>query len=370
MTRPDTFDVPAMLRDLQTLVELESPSDDLDAVMRVQDHVDAWMRDLGADVHTLPGSTRRYTLGPQDRPVLILMHADTVWPHGTLGRLPFRIEDDRAYGPGTYDMKGGIVMAVHALRAVRGQLPHGIEVLLTPDEETGSASSRAHIEDAAGHARAVLVVEPPVADTHALKTGRKGVGDYTLHLHGVASHAGNQPKLGASAVAEAARLILQVNDLGNDDLGTTVNATVIRGGTARNVIPADATVDIDVRVQRMSEAERVHAALHNLKTTDPRVTLSVAGDINRPPFERTDGTARLYSRAQAAARDLGFEVSEAFVGGGSDGNFTAPIAPTLDGLGAPGDGAHADHEHVRIDRLALHTALLARLILDPGVESA
>ena len=363
MTAPSFFDVPTMLRDLQTLVELESPSSDLAAVARVQDVVEGWLSALGAEGHALPGGSRRFVMGEASRPTLILMHADTVWPHGTLQTMPFRVEGERAYGPGSYDMKGGIVSALWALRSLEGRWPAGgVEVLLTPDEEVSSGASRGHIVEAAGRAARVLVVEPPVAGTNALKTGRKGVGGLTVTLTGVASHAGNAPEQGASAITEAARLLLELQALARPELGTTVSAGTIQGGSATNVIPAHARFTVDLRVSQLAEGERLEAAARALRTRDPRVRMELTGGLERPPFERLPGTAELFTRAQAIASRLGFEVGEAVVGGGSDGNFTAPISPTLDGLGAPGDGAHADHEHVRLDRWPLHAALLAGLI--------
>ncbi len=365
MTAPAFFDVQAMLRDLRTLVEIESPSSDLMAVARVQDVVEGWLLALGAQGHALPGGSRRFTLGDATHPTLILMHADTVWPHGTLGTMPFHVEGERAFGPGTYDMKGGIVSALWALRSLQGRWPAGgVEVLLTPDEEVSSGASRTHIVEAARRAQRVLVVEPPVAGTHALKTGRKGVGGFSVTLTGIASHAGNAPEQGASAITEAARLVLELQALARPELGTTVSVGTIQGGSATNVIPAHARFAVDLRVSQVAEGERLEAAARALQVRDPRVQLDLSGGLERPPFERLEGTARLFARAQILARDLGFEVGEAIVGGGSDGNFTAPIAPTLDGLGSPGDGAHADHEHVRLDRWPLHTALLAALIAD------
>lgn len=358
-------DLAAMLADLQTLVEIESPSTDVVAVNRVMDVVEGWARDLGAVTHALPGSTRQFNFGVEEgaRPVLVLMHADTVWPHGTLDSLPFRVEEDRVYGPGTYDMKAGIVGTFHALRALGGEwLEGGVQVLLTPDEEIGSLSSREHIEAAAAKARAVLVVEPPVADSHALKVGRKGVGDFRLVFHGVASHAGNKPQEGASAVTEAARAVLDLQALARPEMGTTVSVGLIRGGSATNVIPAECELELDVRVSTLEEGERVAAAIHAFRPRDPRVRLEVTGGLNRPPFERGPQTERLFAQARSIAGELGFEVGGEVVGGGSDGNFTAPLAPTLDGLGAPGDGAHAAHEHVRLDRWPDHVRLLTRLL--------
>lgn len=358
-------DLAAMLADLQTLVEIESPSTDVVAVNRVMDVVEGWARDLGAVTHALPGGTRQFNFGVEEgrQPVLVLMHADTVWPHGTLETLPFRVEADRVYGPGTYDMKAGIVGTFHALRALGGEWPEGgVQVLLTPDEEIGSLGSREHIEAAARQARAVLVVEPPVADSHALKVGRKGVGDFRLAFHGIASHAGNKPEEGASAITEAARAVLALQALARPEVGTTVSVGLIRGGSATNVIPAECELELDVRVATLEEGERVAAAIHAFRPRDPRVRLEVEGGLNRPPFERGPQTERLFAQARSIARELGFEVGGEVVGGGSDGNFTAPLSPTLDGLGAPGDGAHAAHEHVRLDRWPDHVRLLTRLL--------
>ncbi|AFZ68393.1 M20 family metallopeptidase [Deinococcus peraridilitoris] len=364
----------ALLEDLSALVHTESPSDDRESVKRVMETVEGWMRDLGATVLRLDGDTRRFILdgrsdSPEidDRSVVILAHADTVWPHGTLNTMPFRVEGERVYGPGTYDMKGGIVGAIHALRALAGTLPHRVELLLTPDEEVGSYDSRAQIETAARRARAILVVEPPVAGTNALKTGRKGTGMYHVKLHGVASHAGNAPERGASAIAEAARTLLAVEGFADSAKGTTLSVGRIAGGGAINVVPAFAEFWVDTRIAELGEAERIETAMRGLRAHDERTRLEVEGGLNRPPFERTEGTAALYTRAQQAARELGFEVGEAFVGGGSDGNFTAPLCPTLDGLGAPGDGAHAEYEHIDLSAWPRHVQLLAELIRDPGV---
>ncbi|CAM3593566.1 M20 family metallopeptidase [Deinococcus frigens] len=366
----DQPDLKAMLSDLRTLVDIESPSTDLAAICRVMDVVEHWARELGAETHALPGGTRLLNFGTagqvnaaDGQPILVLAHADTVWPHGTLEKMPWRQDGDRLYGPGTYDMKAGIVGLFHALRALDHQWPRGgVQVLLSPDEETGSASSRAHIEAAAGVARAVLVVEPPVADSHNLKTGRKGTGHFSLHFQGVASHAGNKPEEGASAITAAARAVLEVQTLARPELGTTLSVGLIRGGSAVNVIPAECLLDIDLRVSTLAEAERVTAAVQAMTPDDPRVKLTILGGLNRPPFEQGGGSLGLFERAQAAAQELGFTLGHEFVGGGSDGNFTAPLSPTLDGLGAPGDGAHATHEHIRLDRWPDHVRLLERLL--------
>ncbi|WP_119674007.1 M20 family metallopeptidase [Deinococcus sp. RM] len=360
----------ALMADLKVLTDLESPSTDPAAIQRVMDIVESWARDLGAETHALGGGTRVFRFGvpssaapAAEKPVLILTHADTVWPHGTLEDMPWRVDGDRLHGPGTYDMKAGIVGLFHALRALNGQWPRGgVTVLLSPDEEIGSPSSREHIERAAHDARVALVVEPPVADTHALKTGRKGTGSYTLTFTGVASHAGNKPEEGASAITAAAQATLDLQALARPDQGTTVSVGLIRGGSAVNVIPAHATLEVDLRVSTLAEAGRVDAAVRAWTPHDPRVTVRIDGGLNRPPFEQSAGTLALFEQARAVAQDLGFDLTHAVVGGGSDGNFTAPIIPTLDGLGAPGDGAHAQHEHVRLDRWPDHVRLLTELL--------
>lgn len=388
-------DLNAMLTDLQTLVGIESPSSDPGAVARVMDVVEGWARDLGAVTRALPGGTRIFNFGvasanlassglasphgadagpstvPGERPLLILMHADTVWPLGSLAQMPWRVEGERVYGPGTYDMKGGIVGTFHALRALRDerggepgvQWPAGgIQILLSPDEEVGSPSSRAHIEAAASGARAALVVEPPVADSHALKTGRKGTGGYWLTLRGIASHAGNRPADGASAITAAAEAVLAIQALARPEVGTTISAGVVHGGSAMNVVPETCSVEFDVRVTHLAEAARVDAGVRAWRPGDARVRAELRGGLNRPPFEQGPETLRLYEQARQTAQELGFELGHEVVGGGSDGNFTAPITPTLDGLGAPGDGAHAAHEHIRLDRWPDHVRLLTRLL--------
>ncbi len=369
---PESEPLASLLRDLRQLVELESPSSDSLAVCAVQDVVEGWARAMQARTHSLPGGTRQFLFGGADtptdpsaseRPLLVLAHADTVWPHGTLDQMPLRIEGDRVYGPGSYDMKGGIVGLFAALRALEGQYPAGgIEVLLTPDEEIGSLHSRPVIEAAARRARAVLVVEPPVSGSHALKSGRKGVGQFGVELTGVAAHAGNKPHEGASAITEAAHQLLAVQALADAAAGTTVSVGFISGGGAVNVIPAQAHFEVDVRVSSLAEGERIDAAMQALKPHDERVGLRVTGGLNRPPFERSAETLGLFGRAQQEAATLGFALTEEVVGGGSDGNFTAAFVPTLDGLGAPGDGAHAAHEHIRLDRWPDHVRLLTALL--------
>ncbi len=355
----------SLLHHLRTLVEIESPTSDQNAVAAVQDVVQGWASDLGAVCLNLDG-TRQFLFGehsPATSALLVLAHADTVWPHGTLARMPFRVEGDKVYGPGSYDMKGGIVGLFHALRRLGGQYPAGgIEVLLTPDEETGSERSQGVIAARARRARAVLVVEPAVPLSHALKTGRKGVGEYRLSFSGLAAHAGSAPEQGASAITEAARQVLAVQALADPALGTTLSVGRIEGGGASNVIPAQASFEVDVRVSSLAETARIETAIRSLQPHDHRVSLQVSGGLNRPPFERGAGTLALFEQARRYAAEVGFGLQEAVVGGGSDGNLTAPICPTLDGLGAPGDGAHAEHEHIRLDRWPDHVSVLSALL--------
>ncbi|TSA87352.1 M20 family metallopeptidase [Deinococcus detaillensis] len=360
----------SLLRDLEQLVKLESPTSNMLAVCTVQDAVEQWAKDLQAHTHALPGGTRQFLFGTsedtgaaQQKRVLVLAHADTVWPQGSLSDMPFRVEGVRVYGPGSYDMKGGIVGLFYALRSLEGNYPAGgIEVLLTPDEEIGSHHSRAVIEQAAQRARVVLVIEPPVADSHALKSGRKGVGHFLVELRGVAAHAGNKPREGASAISEAAHQILAVQALADPEKGTTVSVGAVSGGGAVNVIPAQARFEIDLRVSTLEEGERITQAMQALTPRDSRVEIKVSGGLNRPPFERSPATMKLFAQAKQLAAGLGFDLTEEVVGGGSDGNFTAPFVPTLDGLGAPGDGAHAAHEHIRLDRWPDHVRLLTALL--------
>ncbi|MBB6097825.1 glutamate carboxypeptidase [Deinobacterium chartae] len=357
-----------LLSDLRRLVEIESPSAHPERVEAVMDVVSGWMAELGAQERRFAspnGDHRHYVLeGQSSERVLILAHADTVWPVGTLERLPFRLEGDRAYGPGSYDMKAGVVQAVWALRALRqqGELPRTVELLLTSDEEIGSETSKDVIRELAQGAERVLVVEPSNPETGTLKTARKGVGYFTVSVEGRAAHAGGQPERGVNAILELARQAIALSELARPELGTTLSVGQIRGGTATNVIPAFATMEVDLRVTRLDEAARVEAAAAALRPVDERARLILEGGLERPPFERTEGTARLFEQARLLAAELGYELGEAASGGGSDGNYTAPIAPTLDGLGACGDGAHADHEHVIVPEMPRRAALLAGLI--------
>ncbi|MFV9506247.1 MAG: M20 family metallopeptidase [Oscillochloridaceae bacterium umkhey_bin13] len=304
---------------------------------------------------------------PTARPTLILCHYDTVWPLGTAAARPLQIEGDTAFGPGLYDMKVSIALTELALRELG---PHGlarpVTFLLTSDEEIGSPTSRELIEREARASAHVLVLEPPVEPHGALKTARKGIGAFTVRISGRAAHAGVEPEKGASAITELAHQVLAINALADPALGTTLNVGIVHGGSGRNVVPAEATLEIDARAWRSDEANRVTQALYGLVPQTPGVHLATTGSFSRPPMERTPASLALFAQAQHVARDLDLELSEGSTGGGSDGNFTAAVGtPTLDGLGAPGQGAHATYEQISISgalqRLALLVALLTGL---------
>ncbi len=300
------------------------------------------------------------------QPVMLLGHIDTVYDVGTLSGMPWREERGRLCGPGVLDMKTGIaqmLFAIDVLRAVRGELPRPVRVLLVTDEEVGSASSRAITERLAKQSAAVLVCEPPFGLEGALKTGRKGVGEYTVRVRGVAAHAGLEPEKGQSAIVELARQIVRIATFTEMKRGLTVNPGVLRGGTRTNVVAEHAECEVDVRIAKLADAARVEKKFRSLKPFNRRCHLEVSGGVNRPPMERSKAVAALFKLAQQAGGELGLNLTEVTVGGGSDGNFTAALGiPTLDGLGAVGDGAHARHEFVVTTEISRRTALLARLI--------
>jgi glutamate carboxypeptidase len=354
-----------MIADIEQLVRCESPSDDLDAVARSAELVAALgTRLLGAEPEriVLAGRTHlRWRFGARAR-VLVLGHHDTVWPHGSLATHPFEVRDGVLRGPGCFDMKAGVVMAFHALAALPD--PDGVTLLVTGDEELGSPSSRSLIEDEARGCAAALVLEAS-ADGGALKTERKGVSLYEVAIEGRAAHAGLEPERGVSATIEAAYQVLAVAELGDAAAGTTVTPTRIEAGTTTNTVAAHGRFAVDVRVRSAAEQERVDKAMHALTPRLAEARIVVTGGPNRPPLA-ADASADLYARAVAVADRLGVgPLRQAAVGGASDGNFTAGVGtPTLDGLGAVGGGAHADHEHVRLDELPRRTALLRELVAD------
>jgi glutamate carboxypeptidase len=299
-------------------------------------------------------------------PVLILGHLDTVWELGTLQRMPIKERDGRIFGPGVYDMKAGVCMALAALRVLReAELPHvPVTLLLVSDEEVGSPVSRSLTEKLALQSSAVYVLEPAQGAQGAYKTSRKGVGGYRLEVKGVASHSGVDFTAGHSAVLELARQIEVIAGFTDLDRGLTVNPGMIGGGTRSNVVAESAWVEIDVRVARKADVALIEKKLHGLKAFDRKCSLALTGSLNRPPMERTKGTVSLYRKAATLAEGLGFKLEEAGTGGGSDGNFTSALGiPTLDGMGAVGQGAHASDESIVVDALVPRTALLAAMLL-------
>ncbi|HEV7682788.1 MAG TPA: M20 family metallopeptidase [Pyrinomonadaceae bacterium] len=301
---------------------------------------------------------------PKAKPIVIMGHTDTVHPRGSLRQRPWRIEGNRAYGPGVFDMKANCALALEVIRASidTGIKPRPIVLLLTCDEETGSLTGRQLVEAEARNAHAVLVLEPP-ASGGRVKTGRKGTGMFSIEALGRAAHAGLEPEKGASAILELARQTERLHALNGKGGGLSVNVGVFQGGTLSNVVAAQARAEIDVRFSTMDEAARIESEILNLQPVDDRVRLVVRGGINRPPLERNAAVLALYNRAKAIAQQLEFELGETQVGGASDGNFAAAVgAPVLDGLGIGGDGAHATHEHILIDDISRRGALLATLI--------
>jgi glutamate carboxypeptidase len=362
----------ALINLAQRLVRVESPSDDKAAVDACVAMVATYAKSLGGRVRLYRqkefgdvlevrfGSRRTDAAG---KAILLLGHLDTVWPLGTLKRMPCRVGDSRLWGPGTLDMKAGVAMALTAIEMLgeAGLLDREIVLLLNSEEEVGSPVSRPITERLAAECEAVFVLEP--AQGLAYKTARKGTGNWRLAIKGVAAHAGVDFEKGASALLELARVMETVSDWTDLKKGLTVSVGAAGGGTKTNVIPAEAWAEVDVRIARTGDGSRLERRFANLKATDKRCSVEVTGGINRPPMERTPGTVRLYQRARALAAELGFALDEAATGGASDGNFTSALGiPTLDGMGAVGEGAHAAHESIVIEHLAPRTALLAGMM--------
>ena len=357
----------SMLADLEYLVSIESPSHDIEAITRSAGSVrDVIERRLGrhAELVDSEAGPHVHTRFGQSSKVLIVGHHDTVFPRGALATRPFGVSGGRATGPGVFDMKGGIVLAIHALSLLDDL--DGVELLLTSDEEVGSKASRALIEERALSCGAVLVMEPS-ADGGALKTARKGTGTFEVVVHGKAAHAGLEPEKGINSLVAAAQLIIRIATFGDPEKGTTVTPTVANAGTADNVVPAMTRVRVDARVNVASEKERVEHLMSTLSSDVAGAGVEVSGGLERPPMPESASTT-LFTVAESAAASEGLAVvTGVAVGGGSDGNFTAALGvPTLDGLGAIGGGAHADHEFVlvdtMIDRARLVAAIVARLI--------
>ncbi len=365
MTTVAPVAVDAIVDTVRALVECESPTADHAAVARSADLVAALGEELlgvAPERIAVDGVTHlRWRFGDETR-VLLLAHHDTVWPIGTIERIPFAVTGDVMTGPGCFDMKTGLAMALHAVASLEDR--GGVTLLVTGDEEVGSPSSRRLIEETARGARAALVLEAS-ADGGALKLERKGVSLYEVVVDGLAAHAGLEPEKGVNATVELAHQVLAISRLADPATGTSVTPTVAGAGSTTNTVPARASVWIDVRARTSAEQQRVDAAIRALSAATPGASISVLGGINRPPLEAA-ASASLFARVQAVAARLGLDpLVGVAVGGGSDGNFTAGVGvPTLDGLGAVGGGAHAEHEHVIVSEIAPRTVLVAELVAE------
>ena len=358
-----------LIETIEALARLESPSTDKSAVDRCGGELRRRLGALGATVTTIDGGARgdhiRADVGSGRPRVLILGHFDTVWPVGELARTPVRMVDGRLHGPGVFDMKAGIGVALLAMRATHAVLQDPsprVTMLWTSDEEIGSGSSRELVEATARDCDAVLVLEPSLPSGGA-KTSRKGVGEFELVVHGVSAHAGLDPDKGASAIHELAHQIVAIEALQDPARGITLNVGTIAGGSRTNVVADRAAAMVDVRVPTLAAAAAIEARMTSLRPRSPRTRLEISGGISRPPLERTAAVAELYATARGVAADLGVDLQEGAAGGGSDGNFTAAAGvSTLDGLGPRGDGAHAHHEHVVVEDLPWRAAFLAALV--------
>jgi glutamate carboxypeptidase len=368
----------AIVATIRDLVEIESPSDNKAAVDRVAEVVAEKFSRLGGEIrfHRAKNFGAHLQVnfgGSSAKPVLLLGHYDTVYPMGTLATMPCGIAGNKLTGPGVLDMKSGIALMLHAIAALQdwhgraetqpGELLRPVNVLLVSDEEIGSSSSRTITEALAKRAAAVLVLEPSFGRQGAVKTARKGVGDYRVRVSGKASHAGLDFQKGVNAILELARQIEKISAFTDLKKGLTVNVGIVAGGSRTNVVPAEASAEVDIRIARLKDAAGIDKRMRSLRPFNRKCKIDITGGINRPPMERTAGVAALYAQAKSIARELGWKLGEAAVGGGSDGNFTAGLGvPTLDGLGGVGDGAHAPHEHILISELPRRAALLAGLI--------
>ena len=362
---------------LRALVELESPSDQKSAVDRCLSFTAEVAAGIGARIlrhrRRDAGDVLEARFGPGNsgrrgaKPILLLGHLDTVWPLGTLAEMPFRTEKGRAWGPGVFDMKAGVAMALTALELLRaeGLLRRPVILLLVGDEETGSYASRAITEKVASRCESVYVLEPAQGLEGAYKTARKGVANYRVQVTGVAAHSGVNFEQGHSAIAELARQV-GVIEAGTDlERGITINVGTIQGGTRSNVVAAEAWAEVDGRIVRAADFARLDRRFRKLRVQDKGCVLTVEGGLNRPPMERTRATVALYRRAATLAAAMGFDLQEAATGGGSDGNFTSALGiPTLDGMGAVGEGAHARNESIVLRELAPRTALLAAMLCE------
>jgi glutamate carboxypeptidase len=364
-------DASVLLAGITTWVEIESHTADIPGVNRLMDRVATGFRQAGARVERIAGTggtgdhlAIAAPWGGNGPGVLVLCHLDTVHPKGTLAHFPFRVEGDRAFGPGIYDMKGGAYLAYAAYRSLAeagGTTPLPLRFLYTSDEEIGSPTSRALIEAYAANAKYVLVTEP-ARDGGKIVTSRKGVARFTIDVEGRPAHSGSRHEDGRSAILEMARQIIDIEAMTDYARGVTINVGRIEGGTAENVVPAHCRATIDLRVPTVADANDITGRLRALEPYNRDVRIRVSGALNRPPFEKNAGVARLYELAQGLARELGFDLGDAYSGGGSDANFTAHKVPTLDGLGVDGHGAHTLEEHLLISSLVPRFLLQRRLM--------
>jgi glutamate carboxypeptidase len=361
---------PEILDGLREWVETESHTSDLTGVNRMLDLAASGYGRAGARVERIAGRDGygdhlliTSAWGGDGPGVLVLCHLDTVHPKGTLAQFPMRVDGDRAYGPGIYDMKGGAYLALRAFAALgaAGGGPLPVRLLITSDEEIGSRTSRALIEAEGVRAAHVLVTEP-ARDGGRIVTGRKGTGRYKVHVRGRPAHSGSRPQDGRSAIAEMARQILVLDGLNEPAAGVSVNIGLIRGGTAANTVPEHCTAEVDLRIATNADAERMEARIKGLVPHDPEITVRVEGQINRPPFVKTAAIAGLLEHARGLAARIGFALEDVHTGGGSDGNFLADRLPVLDGLGVDGAGAHTLEEHLLISSLVPRMRLLHDLM--------
>jgi glutamate carboxypeptidase len=369
-TTANRFDTANILDGIRRWVEIESPTEVPAQVNKLADMVADGYRDLPVTIERVAGRdgcgdhlVARSSWG-QDAPgILVLSHLDTVHPLGFIGRLPFKIDGDRAFGPGIYDMKGGAYLAYYAFRQIcadGAQSPLGITHIFVSDEEIGSPTSRALIEAEGRRAKYVLVTEP-AREGGKIVTGRKGVARFEVFIKGVPAHAGTRPQDGRSAIRELGNVINALEAMNDFSRGISVNVGVVRGGTKPNVIAEEAYAEVDMRVPSIADADELVPKILGLKSRTEGVSVRVTGDLNRPPYEKSNAGAALYEHAKSLAAELGFDLVDTSTGGGSDGNFTAPHTATLDGLGVDGEGAHTHYEQLYISSIEPRARLLYRL---------
>ena len=366
-TSSNPFDSKTILDGIRRWVEIETPTEAPDHINRLATMVADGYRDLPVVIERVAGHSGcgdhlivRSSWGGKQPGILVLSHLDTVHPLGFIKRLPFRLEGDSAFGPGIYDMKGGAYLAFHAFRqlcAASERPPLGVTHLYVSDEEIGSPTSRALIEAEGRKAKYVLVTEP-ARDGGKVVTSRKGVARFEIFVKGVPAHAGTRPQDGRSAIRELANVIQTLEAMNDVSRGVSVNVGVVRGGTKPNVIAEEAYAEVDMRLPSIADADELVPKVLNLSSRTDGVSITVRGELNRPPYERNDAGAALFEQARRLAAELGFELSDTFTGGGSDGNFTAPLTATLDGLGVDGKGAHTHYEQMYISSIEPRARLL------------